>query len=225
MSSDPQRPSRMIRLRRPATLSVLDEPHVPDAPQEKLAEVEWRWEALKRENPHYYDGRLYHVYGVHRNGYGGAVIHVANCAYRYHAVQEPDFDLGVRPLGTKGIVRRDGRVLLGKRAMSVGAYRGMWEFAPAGVVEPGQQPTETILAELKEETGLTAAREPTPVAILYDAYLRCWEIVFEIQAGQKGEPTTCEYDELIWRESDDLPRPLTPIAQQMAGLAWARGST
>jgi len=210
---------RCIRLRRPATLSVMDEPHVPDAPPEKLAEVDRRWEALRRANPHYYDGRLYHVLGVHRNGYGGAVAHVADCAYRYYAVQDEDFDLGVRPLGTKGIIERDGRYLLGRRSVSVGAYQGQWEFAPAGVVEPGRSPVEVILAELTEETGLTAAREPTPIAILFDSVLRCWEIIFRIGVAEpEGEPTTDEYDELRWCAVDGLPAALTPVARQVVAL-------
>ena len=219
MYGDCPNPSRCIRLRRPATLSVMDEPHVPDAPAEKLAEVDWRWDALRRANPHFYDGRLYHVLGVHRNGYGGAVVHVADCAYRFYAVQNEDFDLGVRPLGTKGLIERDGRYLLGKRSISVGAYQGQWEFAPAGVVEPGSTPVQTILAKLTEETGLTAAQEPTPIAILYDGVLRCWEIIFRIELGDReGEPTTDEYDELCWCFTDALPVPLTPVARQVVGL-------
>ncbi len=124
----PESSSRTIHLRRPAILSVVDEPHVPDVPPDMLAEVEWRWEALCRANPRYFDGRLYHVFGVHRNGHGGAVIHVADCAYRYHAVQNEDLDLGVRPLGTKGLIQCADRFLLGKRAMTVGSYQSAWEF-------------------------------------------------------------------------------------------------
>jgi 8-oxo-dGTP pyrophosphatase MutT (NUDIX family) len=214
----PGSPARCIRLRRPATLSVLDEPFVPDAPPEKLADVEWRWDALREENPNYYDGRLYHVLGVSRNGYGGAVLHVADCAYRYHAVQNEDFDLGVRPLGVKGIVIRDDRVLLGQRAPNVGAYRNMWEFAPAGVVDPGDTPSQAILTELHEETGLTAAYEPTHIAVLYDPVLRCWEVALRIEPAAGGDPPTKEYAAMQWCSLDDLPAPLTPIATQMQPL-------
>ncbi len=218
----------------------MDEPHVPDVPPEMLAEVEWRWEALCRDNPRYFDGRLYHVFGVHRNGYGGAVIHVADCAYRYHAVQNEEFDLGVRPLGTKGLIQSDDRFLLGKRSMTVNSYQGVWEFAPAGVVEPGQQPVDTILAELREETGLAAASEPTPIAVLHDSVLRCWEILFRITPvpapgnGDSEEPharvqdapfsgagasaITDEYDELRWCLLDNLPEKLTPTALQVIPL-------
>ena len=211
-------PSRCIRLRRPATLSVMDEPFVPAGEPGLLDEVQWRWDALCKGNPRYFDGRLYHVLGVHRNGYGGAVLHVADCAYRFYAVQDEDFDLGVRPLGVKGIVIRDGLVLLGRRAPDVAAYAGRWEFAPGGAVEPGKTPVQTVMDELAEETGLTAGREPTPVAVLYDSVLRCWEIVFRIEPGAGGAPTTAEYAETRWRRPDDLPADLTPTARQMIPL-------
>jgi mutator protein MutT len=210
--------SRCIRLRRPATLSVIDEPFVPDGDPGLLDEVQWRWDALRKRNPRYFDGRLYHVIGVHRNGYGGAVLHVADCAYRFHAVQDEDFDLGVRPLGVKGIVRRDGLVLLGRRAHDVAAYAGQWEFAPGGVVEPGDTPVQTVVNELREETGLTVKREPTPIAVLYDAVIRCWEIVFRIEPGAEGEPTTAEYADMHWCRPDDLPVDLTPTARKMIPL-------
>ena len=199
----------------------MDEPHVPDVPAAKLAEVAWRWEALCRDYPHYFDGRIYHVLGVHRNGYGGAVIHVADCAYRYAAVQNEDLDLGVRHLGVKGITLRDGKVLLGRRSMTVGFCRGLWEFAPAGVVEPPRQPAEVIVAELAEETGLNAVGEPTPIAVLYDNVVRCWEIVFRLAAGNAGPAgaeVTDEYDETMWRAPRDLPGDLSPIARQMIAL-------
>lgn len=203
----------------------MDEPHVPDASQSTLAEVQWRWEALRRRNPHYYDGRVLHVLGVSRNGYGGAVIHVADCAYRYFAVQNEEFDLGVRPLGAKGLTQHEGKVLLGLRSATVGAYQGMWEFAPAGVVEPGRDPAEVVLAELSEETGLRAAAEPTPIAVLFDNVLQCWEIAFRIVPeadaalpGYQLSPATDEYDRLVWREPDDLPDGLSPAARLMIPL-------
>lgn len=221
MPSPPHDAPRTIRLRRPATLSVLDEPFVPDGDLGLLDEVENRWQALCERNPRYYDGRLYHVIGVHRNGHGGAVLHVADCAYRFHAVQDQSFDLGVRSLGVKGLIEVRGRFLLGRRAMSVANYRGMWEFAPAGVVEPGHRPEETIIAELAEETGLRASHGPTPVAILFDPVVRCWEIVFRIAvapASIDGAPATAEYDETAWLGRDDLPTNLSPVARQMVPL-------
>ena len=211
--------ARLIRLRRPAVLSVTEDVFVPEGPPGLMDEVETRWTGLCESNPSYFDGRLYHVLGVHRNGHGGATVHVVDCAYRFHAVQDDHFDLGVRPLGAKGLTFRDGRVLMGRRTQRVHAYRGQWEFAPAGVVEIDTSPAEIIAKELAEETGLAVVGEPVAIAVLYDDVLRCWEIVHRVEPGA-GEPVAApeEYDELRWCAPDDLPDDLTPIARQMTAL-------
>ena len=198
-------------------LSVTEGPFVPEGAA--LAEVERRWSALRASNPAYFDGRFCHVLGVHRNGYGGAVVHVTDCAYRFHAVQDDTFDLGTRPLGVKGLTVRRGQLLLGKRSTSVANYRGLWEFAPGGVVEPGRSPQATVLAELEEETGLRPAGEPVARAIVYDPVLRCWEAVFTINAADEpARIRTDEYDELRWCAPTRLPEALSPLARQLLPL-------
>ncbi len=214
--------SRFIRLRRPPILQILEGPFVPATDAATRDAIEWRWTSLCKANPAYFDGRLYHVLGAHRNGYGGAVLHVADCAYRYHAVQDETFDLGVRPLGAKGIVQHQGNVLLGRRAATVASYAGQWEFAPGGVVDPGHTPAETIGHELREETGLTVAAPPVAIALLFDAALRTWEVVYRLSVTERsGEPETAEYDELRWCAPGTWPEGLTPVAQEMVrrGLA------
>lgn len=213
---------RVIHLRRPAVLQMLDAPFVPAGDAALLDEIDVRWERRRAANPALHDGRLTHVIGVQRNGYGGAVLHVADCAYRYHAVQDDQFDLGVRSLGVKAFTRRGDALLLGKRARWVNAYGGMWEFAPGGVVEPGREPVEVIAAELTEETGLHALAPPTALALVFDDVLRCWEMVFTLRAsGDDLDLSSGEYDEARWCASDELPAKLTPIAKQMAGLLRA----
>lgn len=210
--------ARTIHLRRPPVLQALDQPFVPECDAAMLEEIDRRWEARRAANPALHDGRLTHVIGVHRNGHGGATLHTADCAYRYHAVQDDAFDLGVRPLGVKGIVERDKLFLLGRRAWWVAAYGGMWEFAPGGVVEPGREPADVISAELMEETGLACARS-TPVAIVFDDVLRTWEIAFRLEArGDELDASSGEYDALQWFGKGTFPAPLTPVAKQMVGL-------
>ena len=208
--------SRVIHLRRPATLSVVDEPFVPR--DISLDEIERRWQEACRDNPTLYDGRLLHVIGVHRNGYGGAVLHVAPCSYRFHVVQATDLDLGVRPLGVKGItqhIQNDG-ILLGKRSRNVTYYPGEWEFAPGGVVEPDISPKHAIAEELREETGLTAAHDPVPVAVVYDDVIQCWEMVFHIVSHGDLRRAEDEYDALEWVNQNDLPESLSPAAREIA---------
>lgn len=213
--------SRIIRLRRPVTLSIMDGPFVPRGNGGLLDEVERRWNALRRENPAYFDGRLLHVLGVHRNGYGGAVLHVVDCAYRFHVVQDHEFDLGVRSLGVKGIAIHNGRVLLGKRSDRVAAYRGLWEFAPGGAVEPNRDPAFVVKRELTEETSLTSIGEPIALAVMFDPVVRSWEIVYRLELrDDHSERCSDEYDELRWCSHDQLSseRELAPIARQMLPL-------
>ena len=58
--------SRTIHLRRPAILSVVEGVYVPVGDAGLVDEVETLWAARCDENPAYFDGRIYHVLGVHR---------------------------------------------------------------------------------------------------------------------------------------------------------------
>ena len=194
-----------------------DSPFVPD--DVSLNEINQRWQALKQSNSAYFDGSMYHVIGVHRNGYGGATIHVKRCSYRMYAVQTESFDTGARGLGTKGITIRDGCVLMGKRSANVSRYAGQWEFAPAGVVEIGREPADVITTELREETGLLTNQEPIPIAMIYDDIARCWEIIFRISWAQGNTHATSEYPELKWCSPSEIPKDLSPPAQLMLPMA------
>jgi len=206
--------SRLIHLRRPPVLSVTEGPFVPRGMS--MEEVDRRWDALCARNPTYFDGRIWHVLGVSRNGHGGATIHVQECGYRFYAIQNEEVDVGVRVLGVKGFTWREERVLLGLRAAFVSCYPEQWEFAPGGAAEVGVDPAKTIVEELHEETGLAPAAEPVAIAVLYDPTARTWEIVFRISAND-GELHSAqrEYTAFEWRKSDDLPDDLTPIARNM----------
>lgn len=50
------------------------------------------------------------------------------------------------------VLLRDGRVLAARRSTPP---LGLWEF-PGGKVEPGEQPTDALVRELREELGLAA---------------------------------------------------------------------
>jgi 8-oxo-dGTP pyrophosphatase MutT (NUDIX family) len=208
---------RLIRLRRPPVLSVQDGPLVPTGAG--LDEIDRRWGDLRRFNPAYFDGPCWHVLGVHRNGHGGAVLHVVECSYRFFAVQNTEFDLGVRPLGVKGVVRRGGDYLVGRRSGSVASYAGMWEFAPGGCVDPPRTPADVIRSELQEETGLQLIGEPVAMAVLFDPVVRCWEIAYRLEvAAGEAAPHAPEHDELAWRALANLPEPISPITMQIASM-------
>ena len=209
-------PSRCIHLRRPAVLQVQEGLFVPEG--NVLDEVDRRWNELCESNPAYFDGRAYNVLGVSRNGCGGAIVHVIECAYRFYAVQDDEFDLQVRGLGVKGFTMRDNRALLGRRSGKVGLYPDLWEFAPGGVVEPGKSPAEVIVSELSEETSLTTQSEPTPIAVVSDPTAHTWELIYLLNDSQGKAQPTPEYSQLRWCGCDDLPDDLSPIAQSMIPL-------
>ncbi|MBI5229142.1 NUDIX domain-containing protein [Candidatus Micrarchaeota archaeon] len=53
----------------------------------------------------------------------------------------------------QGLIERDGRYLVIKRAGHEIAYPGKWEF-PGGKVEVGERILDSLKKEIKEETGL-----------------------------------------------------------------------
>lgn len=237
---------RLIRLRRPPVVRLAEEPFVPRV---DLAEVQRRWAALQAANSAFFDGRMLHVFGVVRNGHGGATLHVAECAYRHWAVGlaghgvpsergvesgpnagpnadlNAGYDTGVRALGVKAIVLAGDCALLGQRSDRVAAYPGCWEFAPGGGVEPGRDPRDMIVVELGEETGLSL--EPgdrvTARAVLFDDSVRSWEIVYVIRLREPRAllAASDEYRSLRWVEVSSLKGQTTSGRAAPAGIGAA----
>ena len=188
-----------------------DEPFVPDT---SLATVDAAWDGLCKENPEYFDGDIVHVLHVNRTGCGGATVQVARSSYRFHAVG----NLGISPLGCKGICMQGDKYLCGLRGKQVGAYPELWEFAPAGMMEPNQTPEEIIARELEEETGLMLSAPPKAVAMFYDEEVHTWEIVFQLSVVGEAQADGPEYDSLAWFDIKAMPSPMSPPAIQMKTL-------
>ena len=55
------------------------------------------------------------------------------------------------------LIDADGRVLIAQRPQGK-SMAGLWEF-PGGKVEPGEQPEQCLIRELKEELGITVREE------------------------------------------------------------------
>ena len=51
---------------------------------------------------------------------------------------------------TAAILKKDGKILIGKRKTGDDLFSGLWEF-PGGKVEEGESPEECMARELKEE--------------------------------------------------------------------------
>ena len=194
-------------LKRPATIHPQDGLFVPDGVN--MDEVDRRWEELCKKNPVCFDGTLLHVLGAQRNGCGGANVHVMPCSYRFFAVQDESYDLGVRTLGVKGVTAVDNKLLWGKRSDLVRHYAGEWEFAPAGCVSPNNSPEQAIEKELFEETGLGLVSPPIAVAMLFDDVAKTWELMYKLHASTGTLNASDEYQELVWCEKDSQPVSIT----------------
>jgi ADP-ribose pyrophosphatase YjhB (NUDIX family) len=95
----------------------------------------------------------------------------------------------------QGLVERDGRLLLARRAIDPG--RGMWDL-PGGILDEGEHPEDGLRRELREETGLGAWLDPydgrTILGLTYEA------------VATRGEPVAADdVAELQWFAPDELP--------------------
>lgn len=201
----------MIRLRRPPVLQYHEELFVPNT---SLSAIDKEWDAFCSQHPSAVDGDILHVLGVHRNGCGGATIQAAKSSYRFHAV----CDLGIKPLGVKGICMNNDAYLCGLRSGEVGVYPNLWEFAPSGMVEAFEAPEHAMQRELEEETGLCLKSPPIAIALLFDEIASSWEIVYHLDVEgtlRRGEE---EYNTLDWFDLRSFPTPMSPLAMQMKSL-------
>jgi 8-oxo-dGTP pyrophosphatase MutT (NUDIX family) len=214
-------PARLIPLRRPAQLSVVEGRFVPEGVP--LDAVDAAWERVRAAVPRTHDGPMLHVLGTSRNGHGGVTVHCVASSYRFHAVAREGLDTGMRPIGVKAVTfAPGGRVLVARRSAHTLNYPGRWEFAPAGTLEPGVAPAEMILRELREETGWAHAAPPVPRALMFDPVARSWEVVFALDAVPPAVPVeSWECDALQAVEPHAWPGDLSDAAVQMMPLLEA----
>ncbi len=131
-----------------------------------------------------------------------------------------------------GIVVENERVLLARRAHA--PWHGLWG-SPGGFCELGEHPAETVVREVREETGLDV--ETT-------GYLGTWVDVYADDPGEpdagvinvayytavltNGEPgpvDPAEVSEVAWFGWDELPSDLAPpgTLEAVLGLARSQG--
>lgn len=126
--------------------------------------------------------------------------------------------VGHAPLWLSGItahVRDDeGRVLLGRRSDT-----GLWALV-YGIIEPGEQPADTAVREVREETGVDVEVEAlvavssSPRLIIYPngdqaRYLNV-SFLCRPRPGGNARPTVSDDEslEVGWFDRDSLPNPL-----------------
>src|SRR5918998_4958920 len=138
-------------------------------------------------------------------------------------------DIGNRPLllpGVTAVVFDDaGRVLLGERADN-----GQWALI-AGVMDPGEQPAETIVREVYEETAVHVVPERitsvlTQPPIVYPNGDRCEFVDITFRCRAVGGEARVNDDESLavgWFGLDELP-PIADLVRHRIECALTPGT-
>jgi ADP-ribose pyrophosphatase YjhB (NUDIX family) len=133
------------------------------------------------------------------------------CGERYYANAIP---------GVQGILERDGRVLLARRANE--PRQGHWDL-PGGFVEETEDPIDGLRREFREETGL----EIEPVRLVrIDIEPYGARHVFSVTWTVRGEGEPVAADdvaELRWFGRDELPEEMAFPGQEAVLADWAAG--
>jgi 8-oxo-dGTP diphosphatase len=133
----------------------------------------------------------------------------ATCAERYWANAAP---------GVQGILERDGRVLLARRAFE--PRRGHWDL-PGGFLGETEDPTDGLRREFREETGLDV--EPVELMRIdiepYDEK-HVFSVTWIVRGDGEPQPAD-DVDELRWFARDELPEEMAFPGQERVLRAWA----
>ena len=115
-------------------------------------------------------------------------------------------DMLMLPAAAAVVVDGAGRLLLGQRADD-----GRWAL-PGGIVDPGEQPAETVVREVYEETGVHVAVERLAGVVLREAHYPngdvCQYLVVWFRCRATGGTARVNDEESLavgWYHLDDLP--------------------
>ncbi len=123
-------------------------------------------------------------------------------------------------VGVAAVVRREGKIILGKRKGAHGA--GSWSF-PGGGQEKHETDRQAVARELAEETRIILAEDKFRFLVggesWHEDYQSRWRtLFFETTVGPGVEPELAEPDkceEWIWVSPTELPSPLFGAVQSL----------
>lgn len=105
---------------------------------------------------------------------------------------------------TAALIERGGRVLICRRRLDQD-HPGKWEF-PGGKIEPGEEPSESLRRELREELGVEAKIGPeiTRYEYRYTGRKPIRLIFFRVTEFT-GDPDYSQFQQVEWAPPADLP--------------------
>lgn len=112
------------------------------------------------------------------------------------------------PLGVavKGIIRREEKYLLIKRAVNSSFDPSLWDL-PGGKLDYGEELAETLMREVKEETGLTI-KVGRPFATWHffkgEVFVTGITFLCEFEGGEVV--LSLEHSDFAWIEPDDYSK-------------------
>lgn len=100
------------------------------------------------------------------------------------------------------IIERDEKILVARRPVAK-FMGGKWEL-PGGKMEPGEQPQDAIVREIREELGCRIAirAELAPYEHQYPDF--AIRLIPLLCSAIDGEPRPLEHEEIIWAERGEL---------------------
>jgi 8-oxo-dGTP diphosphatase len=125
------------------------------------------------------------------------------------------------------VIRREGRVLAMRRAMTKDAGPGLWETL-SGRVDAGETPLQAAAREVREECGLDVRFDPRPVTAYPATRLSLPMMIIIYAADYVGGEVRLshEHDRYAWLTPDELTEVCTlgPLVAAVRS-AMATGET
>lgn len=102
-----------------------------------------------------------------------------------------------------GIIRKDGRYLLGKRPTGK-SQGGLWEFI-GGKIELGESPEEALARECREEIALDIVNEWIRTSVTHAYSDRTVHLILvECEPMPGSEPVALEHEMIGWFEPREM---------------------
>ncbi len=183
--------------------------------QEVTAEVNRIWDEAVENYTYLFNGQFFsYEYYEQQTLYGQFL------EYKYFYASAVDRELRTElqlvPVGVTGLTKCEGKTLIGRRSDTVTLFRGLFEFVPAGSLDPQALVCREVdlhlqyRQELEEEAGISVEyiEAITPFLLVRDNKEGLVEIFAHIQLQERVARLTAkeskEYSELLWLDDDSL---------------------